>query len=156
MSPEDIRAMVLANEDFKALAVAGCDGQLAAELSVAQPAVPNPSTFLGEMGIVALLGTEAGVTFLAGLEAVAEGDTPIAMLMKRVVKHVNSERGVDVGHPVTQQNLLSLAAGGAINQESAAAVIAHGSHRPPITADEVSAALAIYRPDGQVGSLIEG
>lgn len=157
MSPEDIRAMILANENFKALAMLGSDGQLAAELSVAQPAVPKPGTYMSELSILSLLGTTAGETFLQGLEYVANGESPMAPVLSRIVRWMRSPQGVDVGHAITQANLLGLAADGAISPESATAVIAYGSHRPPVTADEVSAALAIYRPDGQVGSpIIEG
>lgn len=156
MSPEDIRALVLSNEDFKKLAVSGCDGQLAAELTIAQPAIAKPGTYLGELGILSLLGTVAGETFLQGLEYVAGSDSPMAPVLARIVRWMRSPQGVDVGHAITQQNLLALAEGGAISAESAAAVIAHGSHRPAITVDQVSAALTIYRPEGKVGSPIEG
>lgn len=153
MTPEAIRNAVLASPELKTLAEAGIDNQLAALLTEQQPAVPKPGTRIGELGIYNLLGPLDGEALLQGLEAVAQSQQPVAPVIKRILRWLQSPEGVDVGNESLQGQLQALADAGAVSPASAAALIAHGSHKPPITVDEVSAALLPFRPEGRVGPI---
>ena len=85
--------------------------------------VPKPGTRLAELGVLDVLGPTEGEAFLQGLEAAAQSNSTLA----RIVRWLRTDYGVDLGNATIQQQLLGLAQAGAVTQQSAQALIAHGS-----------------------------
>jgi len=85
--------------------------------------VAAPGTYLTELGVLDILGTEAGEMFLAALE-ITQNAMPV---LKRAVRRLQGELGIDVGNATVRGQLQALAAAQVITPESVAALLAHGS-----------------------------
>jgi hypothetical protein len=147
MNADELQAAIAADPKLKELASSGSDAVIAKLLTEAQPPVAVKGSFIGERGVLDVLGLEAGEKFLQALEALADGGNKS---MQRVVRWLRDTIGIDIGHPAVQLQLLSLVEAGVISKDSAEALITRGSSQPVITPDMVSAALTPLRPDGKV------
>lgn len=147
------RTLIAATPTLQALATAGNDSALAEALTASLPPVPKPGVFLGERGIYALLGVDAGETFLKTIESMAAIDNPYQDSFKRVERWVKDGTGIDVGIPVTQQMLISLkkANAGEFDDSTIDVVVAHGSQPQTVTTDDVAVICSPLRPDGKAG-----
>jgi len=85
--------------------------------------VPNPGTYVTELGVIDTLGFEAGETFLSAIESAAQAMPTVA----RAVRWLKSTVGIDVGNPIVQAQLNALVAGSVVTAEAANALIARGS-----------------------------
>jgi hypothetical protein len=159
VDPAALKDMIDANPALKALAASGDDAGVARMLN-APTATPGakPGTWVTELGILDILGPEAGEAALQGLEAAAGGNPVIARVV-RILKQAsgigNPGSGIDLGSPATRAMLAALR-GTALAEASADALLAAGG-RPyslaeltwgagaVVRADEVSAALAASR-----------
>lgn len=117
----DIAALAaeLAKSDYAGKTTA----QKFAALTTPSVTVPKPGTRLAELGVLDVLGPTAGEAFLQGLEAAAQSNPTLA----RIVRWLRTDYGVDLGNATLQQQLLGLAQLGVVTQQSAEALVAHGS-----------------------------
>jgi len=157
-----LKALIDATPALKAMGGAGDDAGIAASLNAPTATLgPKPGTWVTELGILDILGPEAGEAALQGLEAAA-GSNPVIARVVRILKQAsgigNPGSGIDLGSPATRAMLAALR-GTALSKASADALLAAGG-RPyslaeltwgdgvTVRADEVSAALLVGRQGG--------
>lgn len=151
MTSDELRQFIRASPELLEMAGAGNDSGLATAVAALLPKVPKPNAFIGERGLYALLGVEAGEAFLQTVEGLAATNGPLKATFARVERWLKDGIGLDVGLLATQQTLISLsvANGGPFADASVTYIVDYGSQPQAVTVDEVSAALAVDRIGGE-------
>jgi hypothetical protein len=85
--------------------------------------VPNPGTYVTELGVIDTLGVADGEAFLVAIETAAQASSTVA----RAVRWLKSTTGIDVGNPIVQAQLSALVTANVVTAEAANALIARGS-----------------------------
>lgn len=159
MTPENIINAIVANPNLKTLASVGADNAIATYLSENASKVPKTGTWVTELGILKILGTQNGAIFCSIIHSIAAMNPAIEIIDRRL----RGEVGVDIGDPDTQQGMLALPAqlvGTAFPQENIPvleqlinSLVDYASFKEIVKPEDVSYAMAQYRTDGQVGGL---
>lgn len=145
MTDQELHDAILASAQAKAMADAGDDN--GAAMAVAPTLTPiTVDAYVGELGILAVLGPGDGDTALTNIEAASAQSS----LLARVVRLLRSPAGLNLGDPMTQAQLDALVTQGVLTQVWVNALKAHATEQPLVTAEQVSRAWAQYRPDGRI------
>lgn len=130
-------AAALAAKDLDALAAIVSEGRK----------LPTFRT-LGERSIVsaACLGPIAGEEFLTKLEAVANSGLPEVRLLKRMMKYLQSDAGLDLGDPASVAQIDALVGMAGITQYEVDAVKSLALEDAPVSRWEIEE--ACFYPDG--------
>jgi hypothetical protein len=133
---------IVANSDIcQTFIAAGDDISLAKTVSSILPPIPKEGSFVGERGIYAILGVEAGETFIQIIEELATTENLYKSIFKRVERWIKDGIGLDLGLSMVQSLLLSFSSsnGGPFSDDSVAKLITYGSQSQIITPYEVGA-----------------
>lgn len=157
MDPQEIRDSILASAELRQLAEAGRDGDIAAALTRISPTSFRPLR-LSELGLLALYSSDPlmGEQVLTRIESVAAAGNPI---VRRVLKFM--QPGVpesslpDFSLPGIRAALTAPADSGGLglSAELAAPILEAMQVVETVSAAEVSAAIADWRPDGKIGPI---
>lgn len=133
---------LLASRDTEAIAAAVNAGRVRIE-----------SRMLSERGVLSALGPTAGDEFLNALEAAAASPDALPVplrgfygAIRRAVGWLKGD-GIDVGDPVTRSLLDAMAATGAVNATSAAAIKRLAERSDPVS--EMDVRRALWSDDGE-------
>lgn len=142
MTHDDIRAAIAADPALQALAQAGNTQAIADALSVGRTRVQSPH-IVSERGILDRYagGPVAADTVLTKLETFAASQHPMAGVVRRALRFLGTEAGLDIGAATTRMLLDQLAAGGAITADEAGHLKALALVPDPVTHTDVGAAL---------------
>lgn len=135
----DIRDRILARPDLYGARKARDLDALAAGLN-AQPPMTIQSRFITTRGVMA--SCVDGNAILDTLEAVA----PLNSAVRRALKFLDQQAGLDIGDPYTQKMIDSLAAQAVLTQSQADQLKALALAPQMVTRDDI--ATAMYNPDG--------
>lgn len=147
MTKDELIAAVLASPEAKAKADIGADADVAAIVSEALPDI-GKYTPITKRTIYGLFGLQRGVEIRLAIKAAGESNPVLAELLS-LLDDVASG-GIDVGHRDAAKIMETLVQIGIIKQSEADTLNGLAKTRPGrITADQVSAALAQFRPEGK-------
>lgn len=135
----NIRERILARAELNAMRAARDTVGLAAALNADAPLAPH-QRFITARGIMA--GCAGGNAILDALDAAAAGNSAV----RRAVKFLEQEAGLDVGDPYTQDMIDQLRDAAILTEAQAGALKALGLRPVIVTAQQVSDAL--YNDDG--------
>ena len=143
MTAQQIRDAIAADPAMQALAAPGVrnDGEIARRLSIGRTRVQ--SRLISERGVMSQYagGPLAADALLTKLETFAASGAPGSGPVKRALKFLGAEAGLDIGDPTMRAQLDALAAAGVITVEEATHLKALANTDDPVPADAVSAAL---------------
>lgn len=154
MIPDEIRSIVLASEELKSLAREGRDGDLAKHPDLSESV--GIEYRLTSRGVNDLFGLLRGAAVMAALRAKAQEATPTGVLISEMlslmdIRQIGENQGVDLNHADAPTLIELLVSEGIITSDEASLVLGKARTQRQPSVDEVSAALAEYRPNGQVG-----
>lgn len=107
---------------------AALDDRAAAERLNAPDRTVPASRLISERGVLTdyAPGPVAADALLGKLEAVANSASPLAGVVRRAMRFLQTPEGLDIGHPVTHQLIDQLVAAAALTAEEGAALKALG------------------------------
>lgn len=143
MTSAEILAAIAADTQLQALADAGDHAAIAAALSVGLTRVA--SRLISERGVMSQYagGPLAADALLGKLEAFAASGLPGAGPVRRALKLLATEAGLDIGDATMRAQIEALAAGGVITAEEAQHLLALALVPDPVAAEDVAAALPV-------------
>ena len=141
MTPQEIRDAIAADPALQAMQAAGNHQGIAGALSVGRTRVQ--SRIISERGVMSHYagGPLAADALLVKLEAFAASGAPGSGPVKRALKFLGSEAGLDIGDPAMRSQLDALAAGGVITTAEADDLKALALVPDPIPHEAVTAAI---------------
>jgi hypothetical protein len=152
MTPDEIRAAILADPALKALGEVGNDAEIAARLSTTKPARVPVATATAKQHAI-----ENGYY---GAVVIASRSHPVAQVMGAAISaasYLDDPRfqTIHMDNPAVLAMLGALVTGQVMTQPQADGflALADSTEAVTVTADEVSAALFPLRPDHKVGPL---
>lgn len=143
MTPADLYTAIQADPAAAALAAAGNDAGCAARMAAVLPPV------LGVVRSRDLLiwGAKTGVR--ARIEAKLT-DPPVGAICLAVRDLLYSGGDFDGANPDNQTMIVALVSAGVMTSDDQASLLTLAARPYPVTADDVSAAMAPHRPNGKV------
>lgn len=141
MTSAEILAAIAADEDLQALADAGDHAAIAAALSVGRTRVA--SRLISERGVMSHYagGPVAADVLLGKLEAFAASGLPGSGPVKRALKFLATDAGIDIGDEAMRAQLQAIATGGVISQGECDALLSLALVPDPIPHEAVTAAI---------------
>lgn len=154
MDIEALHDAIYADPTAKALADAGDDAGAAASIAPSLPKIVSRRMIDASNILEAFTDPADGVTVLGALKTVADATdsdplTPILAAMMPFLTTPGSY-GVNVGSAKVRATLDALETAQSLTSDQVATVKALAEATPIVTADDVSAAWAQYRPDGRI------
>jgi len=148
MNAQQIRLLILANPQLRAMVEAGEDERLGEALLEVAPRIATGELFT-ERAIFAALGPVMADSILTKLEAFAKSSMPGSSMVARGIRWLSpAEGGVDFQHPALRALLEGLVTQGILTQEEFESLALLGTKRATIASDELREALAPWRPNG--------
>jgi len=145
MTPQELTALIESDVQAVGLAAVGDDRGCAVRCMAVAPNV-HASKTLTERGLYVELGAVQAETILQKLEAFALAGQAMSPVVARVLKWLApTNGGLDFGDLQTMQLIGSLTTGGLFTQEEYDAISAMSLVPNQVTADDVSAAMAVSR-----------
>jgi len=152
MTTQQLHDFIHANAEAKALADAGNDAGCAALISPSLPKVRR-ETRMSYLSIAAVLGPDPVRRLIHSVEGASAND----VFLQKIKLRMEGNDGVDLAHPATRGMLDQFAAltenstiPSGLTAADAAAIKALADQPQTVSADEVSAAWAVYRPEGRI------
>ena len=147
MNAEELRNAILADAEAKAMADAGNDAGCAVRMQDVLPLVRVDATYTSK-GLYRQLGATVTEPILKKLETY---DGQIKDIVARAVSWLTpAEGGLNFGDQQTLAFLNILHAEGKLEDSELAALNALSLDKPMISANQVSEAWLIFRPDGKI------
>lgn len=153
ISQTQIRSAILANNALRQLCEAGNDVALAAQMSIASPSGYR----LNRTGVLNVLGPIEGALAINRLR-VASSDTSALkstnetewIVLREILEALLDPEGLDLSHPDAATMLGLMVTLSIVTSEQAAAIGAKAVSVERPTTDQVTAAVAVWRPNGTV------
>lgn len=141
MTDEALRAAILADPAAAAFAAVGADGDAAAAVAATLPPTTRP-TYVTTRVLHAAFGPDAAEAVLGAIAAAAASNPVLA----RVLTWVDpNQGGIDVGNPITREQLDALAAAGVLAAGQVAAIKALAERPAAVSASDVTRVMQGYR-----------
>lgn len=147
MTDDELHAAIAADAEALALVQVGDDVAAAERMSAILPKV-MVDTYANELSILSILGPDDGNSALSAVESAAVSNP----LLARIVRILRTDRGLNIGDPVTQAMLDQLQTAGVLQAAWVTALKSHAMIPQAISQAQVSSAWARNRPDGKVGA----
>ncbi len=155
MTPEEIRATILADPQLRQWIEAGNDQAVADQLSLSAPRVPTGELYT-ERAIFAELGPIMAEAVLSKLEQFASTGNSGSSVVKRGLQWLKpNEGGLDFQNPDVKQLLTGLTVAGVLTPDELTAMSALGMRPGSVSIDQVGNAVALWRPDGKIQPISE-
>jgi hypothetical protein len=155
MTPEDIRAAILADPQLRQWIEAGNDQAVADQLSLSAPRVPTGELFT-ERALFAELGPLVGESVMSKLESFATTGNSGSSLVARGLRWLQpANGGLDFQHDDVRLMLAGLQAAGILTADEKAALNQLGTRPGEVTISQVGQAVRQWRPDGKIQTIPE-
>lgn len=155
MTPEEIRAAVLADPQFRQWIEAGNDQAVADALSPLAAKVPTGELYT-ERAMFAELGPIVAEAILSKLEQFATSGSSGSSVIKRGLLWLKpNEGGLDFQNPDVKQMLAGLTSAGVLTSDELIALGGLGLRPGSVSISQVAEAVAPWRPDGKIQPIPE-
>lgn len=155
MTPEEIRAAILVDPQFRQWIEQGNDQAVADALSPLAAKVPTGELYT-DRAMFAELGPLVAEAILSKLEQFAASGSSGASVVQRGLRWLRpNEGGLDFQHPGVKQLLAGLTAAGVLTGDELTALSGLGLGPGSVSVAQVGDAVAAWRPDGKIQPLPE-
>lgn len=152
ISQTQIRSAILASSSLRQLCESGNDATLAGQI-----AITTPSGYrLNRTGVLNILGPIEGAKAIYRLRTLAAEDSALKqqsetnwIVLREILETLLDPEGLDISHPDAATMLTMMVTLAIVTSEQAAAIGAKGVSVEHPTTDQVTAAVAVWRPDGR-------
>lgn len=155
MTPEQIRAAILADPQLRAAIETGNDQAVADALTPQATPVPTGELYT-ERALFAELGPLVGESIMSKLESFAATGNSGSSLVARGLRWLQpSNGGLDFQNADVRMMLAGLQVAGILTADELAALNRLGTRPGTVTAHQVGDAVAPWRPDGKIQPIPE-
>jgi hypothetical protein len=155
MTPEAIRAAILADPQLRAHIEAGNDQAVAEALTPQATPVPTGELYT-ERALFAELGPLVGESIMSKLESFAATGNSGSSLVARGLRWLQpANGGLDFQHADVRLMLAGLQVAGILTNDELAALNRLGTRPGTVTVHQVGDAVAAWRPDGKIQPIPE-
>lgn len=155
MTPEQIRAAILADPQLRAAIETGNDQAVAAALTPQATPVPTGELYT-ERALFAELGPLVGESIMSKLESFATTGNSGSSLVARGLRWLQpANGGLDFQNADVRLMLAGLQVAGILTADELAALNRLGTRPGTVTVDQIGSAVAPWRPDGKIQPIPE-
>lgn len=155
MTPEQIRAAILADPQLRAAVETGNDQAVADALSPQATPIPTGELYT-ERALFAELGPLVGESVMTKLESFAATGNSGSSLVARGLRWLQpANGGIDFQNSDVRLMLTGLQVAGILTSDELARLNSLGTKPGTVTVDQVGEAVARWRPDGKIQPIPE-